>query len=192
MIYTLAQTTHAHHTHLKTTPTPVSANPCTTHMRAHKAPNNASSKDKTKRATRTRRTTTNTDTQRKKRPQRKAYSSEHCNKSVLAMIIKHVPVHQNRRHKRDKKRGTSEKKTEAQARCRPHSSIFHDRRAHLVETNLVGFGGMKRCTPPKANGWNPKISGLGRCVTPFRKTVPFFRVQNLSFRGVYLKRFKLH
>ena len=56
---------------------------------------------------------------RKKRPQRKAYSSEHCNKSVLAMIIKHVPVNQNRRHKRDKKRGTSEKKTEAQARYRP-------------------------------------------------------------------------
>ena len=118
MIYTLAQTTHAHHTHLKTTPTPVSANPCTTHMRAHKAPNNASNKDKTKRATRTQHTTTNTDTQRKKRPPRKAYSSEHCNKRVLAMII-NVPVHQDRRHKRDKKRGTSEKKTEAQARCRP-------------------------------------------------------------------------
>ena len=33
--------------------------------------------------------------------------------------IKHVPVSQNRRHKRDKKRGTSEKKTEAQARYRP-------------------------------------------------------------------------
>ena len=35
------------------------------------------------------------------------------------MIIKHVPVNQNRRHKQDKKRGTSEKKTEAQARYRP-------------------------------------------------------------------------
>ena len=35
------------------------------------------------------------------------------------MIIKHVTLHQNWRHKRDKKRGTSETKRESQARYRP-------------------------------------------------------------------------
>ena len=101
--YNLAQATHAHH-HWKTTPTPVSANPCTTYVRSYKAPNIVSNKDKTKRATNTQRRNTNTDKHEKKTAQRKAFCSEHCNKSLVAMIIKHVPVDQNRRHKR----GTSE------------------------------------------------------------------------------------
>ena len=69
-------------------------------------------KDKTKRATHTQRTPTHTHTHKKqkKQTQGKPYKSE------LVMNIKHVPVNQNRMHKRDKNRGTSETKTEAQAR----------------------------------------------------------------------------
>ena len=39
------------------------------------------------------------------------------------MIIKHVTLHQNWRHKRDKKRGTSETKRESQARYRPAGTL---------------------------------------------------------------------
>ena len=40
------------------------------------------------------------------------------------MIIKHVTLHQNWRHKRDKKRGTSETKRESQARYRPQLEML--------------------------------------------------------------------
>ena len=42
------------------------------------------------------------------------------------MIIKHVTLHQNWRHKRDKKRGTSETKRESQARYRPANPKVKD------------------------------------------------------------------
>ena len=59
-----------------------------------------------------------THTHQKKQTQGKPHKSE------LVMNIKHVPVNQNRRHKRDKNRGTSETKTEAQARYLLNSLII--------------------------------------------------------------------
>ena len=58
---------------------------------------------------------------------------------------------------------------------------------HVIITITSGFGGMKRCPPPKTIGWNPTLGALGGCVFLFWKTRAFFGSKLSVLGGIILK-----